>query len=261
MKHIFAIFLSVVSLCLIQAQDVERIMITGSIYVENNERENITVYNKNSKKGTTTNKKGEFKISVALNDIIVFDALQFQEFIITIDERILDSKEVSVQLIEHINRLDEVIVLPYGLVGNLNTDLNAVRTYNVDIDKIYEGIEDLDDYELTTDEYSKIVNDPVLDKNKFYNGVDFVKIFGLFFKKKKKKTKAEKLEETISPLTERYPPEFLKTHFKIPTDLAEAFIDYVENEKYDKALIKKKNEVLLLEHLYLKSQLFLSIRN
>jgi len=244
------------------AQNVERTKISGRVYVPTTEKEGITIYNQNSKNGTTTDENGAFSIDVALNDILEFSALQFKDFVIIIGEKIMVSKQVSVQLVEDVNKLDEVIVLPYDLSGNLNVDAEAVRTYNVEMSDIYKGTEDLEDYQFTVDANSRIENDPIINPNRFDNGVNFVGLFNMLFKKKKSpKTKAEKFEESISPISKRYSAEYLKTHFEIPLDLTEAFIEFVEGKSYDKALLDKKNEVYLLQHLSLQSQLFLATRD
>ena len=262
MKTCIVTFLLLFSCVISSAQDDRRIEISGKIHVSTDDKEGITIYNQNSKKGTVTDENGEFKIEVSENDIIQFGALQFKDFVIVIDKRIMDSKQVSVQLVEDVNKLDEVIVLPYALSGNLNTDAEAVRTYNVEMDDIYKGKEDLEDYQFTVDRSSRIENDPVLDPNRFINGVDLVGIFGMIFKNKNKpRTKAEKFEDQISPISKRYDSDFLLTYFNIPIDLTEGFIDFVEKTSYSKDLLKRKNEVLLLEYLSQQSQLFLATRN
>ncbi len=250
------------SVLLVQAQEVNRVEVQGRINVESDEKEGITVYNQNTNKGTTTDENGVFKIEVAVNDVVGFGALQFQDFTIIISDKIIASKQMSVRLVEDVNKLDEVIVLPYDLSGDLTADLDAVRTYNVDMDEVYKGEEDFDDYDMERDEKSRIEYDPVIDENRFTNGLNFVSLYNSFFKKKNKsKNNNEKFRETISPIEKRYSPEFLNTHFKIPTDLSEAFIDFVEEKDYDRSLLELKNEIQLLEFLNQQSQLFLLKRN
>ena len=245
---------------LIQAQEINRVEINGRISVDTDDKEGITVYNQSSNRGTTTDENGAFKIDVTVNDIVAFGALQFKDFTITIDERIIKSRQVSVRLVEEVSKLDEVIVLPYDLSGNINADLEAVRTYNVDMAEIYKGEEDFDDYKFTADNKTKI-DDPLLDENRFRNGINFINLFGLFVKKKdKSRSKLEQLLEDRSPIAKRYNAEYLSVNFNIPADLADVFISYVEDKKYDKALLEMKNEILLLDYLNQQSHLFLISR-
>ena len=204
------------------------------------DKEGITVYNQSSKQGVTTDENGDFKIEVAEYDVLEFGALQFKDFTIKIDKRIIESRQVSVRLVEDVNKLDEVIVLPYDLSGNLSVDSEAVRTYNVNMSEIYKGEEDFDDYKFSADNKTKI-DDPLLDGNRLRNGLNLVNVFRLFVKKKdKSKSEAEKFKDGISPIEKRYTAKFLKENFKIPTDLAEAFVDFIERQSYDKELLDKK---------------------
>ncbi len=160
-------------------------------------------------------------------------------------------------MVEDVNKLDEVIILPYDLSGNLSVDAEAVRTYNVNMSEIYKGEEDFNDYKFSADNKTKI-DDPLLDGNRFRNGLNLVNVFRLFVKKKEKqKSEAEKFQDRISPIQKRYSTNFLKENFKIPTDLANAFVDFVERKGYDKELLDKKKEVYLLDFLKKQSQLFL----
>ncbi len=77
--------------------------------------ENIHVINKTAQVFTITDKKGAFRINVALNDSLVFSSIQhkLKEVVITSD--VVSNKILLVKLDEQINELDEV------LVGNILT--------------------------------------------------------------------------------------------------------------------------------------------
>ena len=107
------------------SQNIERIELKGTIIVDRNDREGVTVYNSSSEKGTITDADGKFTIQVALNDRIEFSALQFEDFTVIITQEMIDAKEISVFLIEQVNKLDEVLILPHNLTGNLSS-LNKV---------------------------------------------------------------------------------------------------------------------------------------
>lgn len=248
----------------LSAQNTERIAIKGKINVNSEDKEGITVYNNSSKNGTTTDEKGEFVIKVLENDVVEFGSLQFQDFAIVIDERIIKSKQVSVRLVEEVNKLDEVIILPYDLSGNLNVDVDAVRTYNVDMARVFKDETDFEDYRFSADNKTKVENQLMaVNKNKLRNGLNVINIYKAVFPKdnSKKLTKSEKLEAKESPIYKRYNSKFLKENFKIPIELTEAFIFYIESEGYKKSLLKKKNELNLLAHIQKQSQKFLILQN
>ena len=120
MKRTLLLIAFLFSTALIFSQESSRIEVKGKVVVNSNDKEGITVYNASSNKGTITNDKGEFVIMVALNDKIEFAALQFNDFNIAIDEEVITSKQLTVILVEHINKLDEVLIIPYDLSGNLD---------------------------------------------------------------------------------------------------------------------------------------------
>lgn len=243
------------------AQTNERVEINGRINVEVEDKEGITVYNQSSKKGTTTDENGVFRIKVAENDVVAFGALQFKDFTITIDKRIIKSRQVSVRLVEDVNKLDEVIVLPYDLSGNLKVDADAVGTYNVDMAEIFKGEEDFDDYEYSADNKTR-VDDPLLDENRFVNGLNIPGIFrAIFPRKNKSKKKLKELELIEDPIAQKYDPQFLLENFDIPLDLSEAFVDHVKSKGYDESLLISKNEIYLIQFLERESKLFLKSKN
>ncbi len=129
----------------VMAQNSDRIEVSGKIVVDSDDLEGITVFNTSAKKGVITDENGLFKLDVALNDIIEFRALQFQNFTVTIDENIIKSKKMTVFLVEKINKLDEILILPYDLTGNLLVDIESVKTFNPDLDAIYFGLANMND--------------------------------------------------------------------------------------------------------------------
>ena len=123
----------------IYSQDIKRLSVNGKIVVTSADKEGVSVYNTSANKGTVTDENGEFKIDVAINDVVEFGALQFKDFTVVINDKILLSKQMTVILVEEVNKLDEVVLLPFGLTGNLGADLENVRTYNVSLDDVYFG--------------------------------------------------------------------------------------------------------------------------
>ena len=88
----------------VQSQQLNRVMVNGRIVVDSDDIEGVTVFNTLSNKGTITNEKGEFSIKVAVNDVLVFQALQFEEFRVEIDQEIIMSKQLTVFLVEKVNK-------------------------------------------------------------------------------------------------------------------------------------------------------------
>lgn len=87
-----------------------RILISGIIKNDSIPIENVHIINKNSQKGTITNRLGQFKISVTDKDTLMISDIQYSNKIIVINQDILLNKYLEINLLELTNELDEVIV-------------------------------------------------------------------------------------------------------------------------------------------------------
>ena len=263
MKQI-TLLISVLFLSLnLNAQVLNRIDVKGRIIVASGDIEGVTVYNTSSNKGTITNTKGEFSIRVRLNDVVEISALQFQKITLKVDEKILNNKYFTVYLVERVNKLDEVIIMPYDMLsGNMVADVKSVETFNPDMDAIYFGVNDIYAYEFT-DDYKSLVVNTAMTPEHFRFGTDVAKILGSILKPVFKSNKETKQIGRVKykDLTDVYGREFLSHTFKIPEDKIEAFIAYVETNNFDYELLKDDNEIKLIEHLYAQSQQFLKSEN
>ncbi|MBJ7879103.1 carboxypeptidase-like regulatory domain-containing protein [Gelidibacter salicanalis] len=251
-------------LYVVTSQNIKRVEISGKIVVDNNELESITVYNSSAKKGTLTDENGVFNLSVALNDVIEFRALQFQDFTVTIDANIIKTRSMTVFLVEKVNKLDEVIILPYDLTGNLLVDIESVRTFNPDLDAIYFGLANMNEYEFPDDYKSKVVNLAMPGTgNNIQYGFDVIGIVDLFlrpiFKSKENINRKEGMDAGIyTDFTDHYSTKFLVENFNIPEEKVEEFIKYVEDEGVDYSLLNSGKEFQFLEFISQKSKEFLA---
>jgi len=237
MKSFFYLFfVFAIGFAQAQTQDSTRITINGKIIVDSPDLEGITVYNSSSNKGTVTNKKGEFTIKAMLNDKINVSALQFKDFNVAVAQEVIDSKVMNVYLVEEVNKLDEVVILPYDLTGVLEEDVANVNTVNPDMNAIYFGINDISAYEFADDQYSKVENLAAMTPNERIT-----------------------TKEESKSLGDTYKPDYFIINFKIPEDQVEAFIVYVETNNFDTKLLSKGQEMQLIEHLNNQSQQFLKL--
>jgi hypothetical protein len=253
-----------ISFTTIQSQETKRIEVTGRIVVKNPDVGGVTVYNSSSNRGTITDDEGNFRIKVALNDKIEISALQFKDFVVVIDIEILRSKALTVFLIEEVNKLPEIILLPYGLSGDLPTDVANTTTVNPDLDALYFGLDNLDKIDFTADYLSGIRNTAMTD-NTLYYSADAVKIIGMLFKpifnSKNKKNKLLNKNATDKEITKKYSNEYLMERLNIPKTQIVEFVYYVEDSGLDKSLLKNGRELEFLDYLIKRSKEFQSIKN
>src|SRR5690606_27781413 len=124
--------LLIISSSQIFAQNIKRMKISGKIHVpKGDDSEGINVYNVSSQTGTIPNAAGMFEIEVAENDCVEITALQYQSFTVVIDKGIVEQRRMNIFTNPAINQLDEVVIRPYALSGNINVDVKKIPTYSV----------------------------------------------------------------------------------------------------------------------------------
>lgn len=102
------------------------VMLTGKVQSFNNDVSNILVVNLNSKKSTITNTLGLFTLEVKLRDLIRFSAVQYIPKEIRITETILNQNILIIDLKEIVINLNEVMVMPYNLTGEIDLDIKRL---------------------------------------------------------------------------------------------------------------------------------------
>jgi len=256
-KSLFFFMLLAFTIYSAKAQSVERVEVFGKIIVDSPDVEGVTVFNTSSNRGTITDQEGKFSIMVTLNDRLHISALQFKNFEIIITQDIIDSKALTVVLVEEVNKLPEVIVLPYGLTGNLTVDAIRAKTVNPDLDALYFGLDNLDKF-IFTDDYLTGVRNTAMADDRLYYAADAVKIIGLLVKPlfKSKKDKQESELATDRQLIEKYSPEYLMDKLNIPKNQITEFIYFVEDSGIDKSLLEDGKELQFLEFIIKKSKEF-----
>ena len=265
MKNLLLLFVFCISFSAI-SQDVKRENVNGTIIVEGNDIEGITIYNSSSKVGTISDENGEFTIAVALNDLIEFRALEYQNFDVKINEAILESKKMSIYLIEEINKLEDVIITTKGLTGNLKIDIGRVKTFTPKLDAIYFGIKKNNTDEVSDVNSSKIENLGMHSQARpMVNGLNVVNIVDQLliplFRSEVKDKKAAGIPEVPAKSIKYYlGSNFLVDNFDIPEHRVEEFIRYVEDEMFDFDLLNYGHEMEFLELLSRKSESFLNAK-
>ena len=248
------------------AQSVERVEITGMITAPVGEDvEYIQLYNVSSQEGTVTDADGNFKLMVAENDRVLVTALQFQSFTVIIDEGVIEQKKVKIYMNPSVNQLDEVIIRPHDLSGNISVDVNRIATVDVDqgFDSTYENLELKSQF--LPDLQTSIQGNYALDA---YNngqqqlggnvlGLVGLAVAAIFSNNKKVKINSVKQIDSRAygnALRDRFPKHYIAETFNIEEKNVEDFLYYVEDSGMEAKLFKPENELLLLDYMLVKSK-------
>lgn len=263
MKKIFLLLIVFASLTTF-SQDLFRETINGKIIVEGNDVEGIVIFNATTNLGTVSNAKGEFEIKVALNDLIEIKALEYKNFDLRINEYILDSKRLSLFLIEEVNKLEEIIIVSDNkMTGNLNADINIASKFIQKKDVIYFSFNKEDSFKTIETTDNKNPPKVITYENELVDGLNIVNVVDQLliplFRAEVKDKKAAGIPEVPAEYVKYYlGSNFLVENFNIPEHRVEEFIRYVEDDTFDFNLLNYGNEIKFLELVSKKSKEFLA---
>ena len=111
----------------LQAQDTSSKEIAGRVSSADGDVAATHVLNISLQKAAITDIDGFFTITAGLNDTLVFSAVQFQRKELVMTKELLVSKSLYINLEPSLNALDEVVVMPFNLSGELGRDMNRIE--------------------------------------------------------------------------------------------------------------------------------------
>ena len=107
-------------------QSLDEKEIEGKVYSDDGDVAATHVLNTSTQRASITDINGFFKITAKLTDTIVFSAVQYKRKEIVITQSILESTFIRIPLEEVLTELDEVIVMPYNLTGDMTRDIDRI---------------------------------------------------------------------------------------------------------------------------------------
>lgn len=257
MKNIYLILFLIPFLSL--AQITNRVYVEGKVNVPlKDDAANIDVYNKTTEKGTITNEIGEFQIFVAIGDELRFSAVQYEEFTIKINKTIFETKKMTVMLRDSENQLEEVVIRPYDLSGNIMVDAQRVNTTNAidlnqDTKKAINTMEGEYTQDYLTTEQKPIVSDQFIEY-----GLDVANIFRTILKNVSKDKKNKLPQDFDVTVRKMYDDDFFNEYLDIEKKRINEFIFFVQDEGFDNELLKEENQLDFIQFLVRKSSEFKS---
>lgn len=258
MKKIVPFVLVLFAVICAPAQNVtQRVNVRGIIEMpEDEDPQGISIFNLNSNRGTVSNAMGQFNISVALNDSISISSLQFQPFIIVIDQGIVNTRQINIRLNEVVNLLPEVVVRPYDLTGNVLVDINRLPVANlpdslnaVNTQTMYF------ESDAAPNHYSPPRNEALaMSETRLVNGLNFVNLFREFLIS----SKIEQIQRPQSDISldvrALYNDEFFQANFDIELENIPDFINFADQNGLKEEMLKEGNEMDLIEFLLNQSK-------
>ncbi len=241
------------------AQITSRIIIEGKISAPiGDDVEGVVVYNRSTNKGTITNKDGVFRISAGVNDRIEVVAMQYQHFVVLIDKGVVDSKRLNIFLNESVNQLEEVVVTPYDLLGNVAVDVKKIGYSQSGIAEVAKQtsvkINDTD-YDFRPDELT-VPENKVFLEDRMINGLNFVNLFKLVYDQTEKSKKKKQSIDIDVKVRNMYNDQFFKDYLALDMDQINDFIFFAEDNGLNNTYFETGKELDLLQFLVYQSKLY-----
>ncbi|ESU29426.1 hypothetical protein FLJC2902T_08280 [Flavobacterium limnosediminis JC2902] len=257
MKTKVLLFLLLFSIT-VNAQHTNRVLLRGTVVSDSVDVDNIIIKNTTSNKITVTDVKGNFSLFVKERDTLVFSSISFESSILIISKLHLEDKTVKIRLAVKINALEELVVRPYALTGNLETDSKSIKAEVVSLDtrKV--------DFSNPLPKYNKVDNSLAQitpGSGNSFQGIDFVAVGKMakeaIFKPKPKKEHIEYVSEKIfsDAVKEKFDPQFFTETLHVKPEEVDLFLAYCdETPSENRALLNPKKEFELIEYLLKKSE-------
>jgi len=231
----------------------------GRVFSKDGDVAGTHVMNISTQRGTITKANGYFSIPVGINDTLVFSAVQFKRKVVIINLELLKSKSVNIFLEEGEIKLDEVLVMPYNLTGDLTKDLDGLgigsQVSATSLKLPYADVKPPTQSERklysarTWDAYFYILAagtrlDPLIN---YFSGRT---------KMLNQLVAREAANKTIQRTRNFYADSLFANGLGIPKDSIDDFIYYCETDSSFKTLIATRDRLRIWEYLRKKSAIY-----
>jgi hypothetical protein len=268
MKAILFVILSLFANFLF-AQGIERKVLRGIVVVDSFDVEAVTVRNISSNLNAKTDIDGKFSIRARATDTLFFESQSFISQRYILSQKDFWKEELEIRLHVKITELDELIITPYTLSGNLTEDTKRIQVYGdgfalIDAKKImhYE-----DDVRMGAPINTAMPN-VFAPTGVNLLGIVVVGLVNLVGVKANPKKNSERVfeERRIKSLQsksysdhlfERFSHSFFVETLKIKNEDIPLFMGFSELNVYDLSpLLKPENELKLIDYLIQKAAEF-----
>jgi hypothetical protein len=232
--------------------------------------ENITVRNISSNVGSKTDIDGNFSIRARATDTLFFESPSFisQKYILT--QKDFWKEELEIRLHVKITELDELVITPYTLSGNLIEDTKRIQVYGdgfavIDAKKIMHYEDDVRSGAPINSALPSVFAPNGSNFNVLALGAGLVSLFikPSFSKSHSKRVYEERRIKALQSksysdhLFERFSHNFFVETLKIKNEDIPMFMSFSELNVYELSpLLKPENELKLIEYLIKKASEF-----
>lgn len=200
-----------------------------------------------------SDKAGNFKIAVSINDVLLISSVQFQRKELKITEKILNSEIFKLKLLPALTELEQVKL--HDLTGNLETDIASIEVWEMPIIKVPPV-----GYIPSNGTPNAAFN---ASQTRAPAGGNILGLVGLitgnsnFGSLSKAADNRPTEREKINKLRSRFDDYFFTNHLKLESSHIMTFLTYVFENGLRESLLKEENALQLVVFLEKRSRDYL----
>jgi hypothetical protein len=252
--YILLVLLPFMALC----QNVPRQVLRGQIIADSLEVEGISVKNISTNIGAVSDNLGNFALYARPADTLLFSSISYRPARLILTKEDLELDKIIVQLDVNVIVMDELVIAPNRLSGDLNSDSKKTKIKKLLPD--YDAEKLLDPNSLRNYKYSYI-NTAMPQTESSLQGINIIKLGKLLFKSKKSKPAPVKDSSNSLPFAvvvkERFTYHFFTETLKIPHEEIGLFIAFCDQGAETNKLLDVHKEFELTEYLVTKGKEYL----
>lgn len=210
-----------------------------------------TIQNISTNRATITDFDGFFQIVANLNDTLIFSAVQFKKKQIIISREILQQRLLKVTMEDGLTELDEVVVTPYSLTGDITKDILIVKTDEV-VTASTLGLPNAYALPITKSErelYAATAN-PFMSFDPLINAITGRT------KMLKKRVARNKLYSRTERVKEFYADSLFRTELKIPETKIDDLLYFCEVDANFQSIVDTHDHLKIWEFIRKKSLVY-----
>lgn len=237
------------------AQQLSRKVLQGQIIADSISVEGITITNKTTSRYSVSDNEGNFALYAREKDTLVFSSMNYTSRMLVLTGSDFKLKVMIIKLESHITELDEVIIDPNSLTGDLEKDNENIKVTQLkpDINK-----KDALAQEFEADGQTSVKNISMRGPGHIEtlyqpDLIKIVKLFGLFKGEKDKKIAFTSTKIFPEAVREKLSEEFFRTTLKLKNDEIGLFLAFCENDPKATDLLYANKEFELIDFLIAKN--------
>lgn len=242
------------------AQQLPREILHGQIIADSISVEGITITNKTTNRYAVSDNEGNFSLYAREKDTLVFSSMNYSSKSVVLNSSDFKMKVLRIKLESHITELDEVVIDPNSLTGDLDKDSKNIKVTQI---KPEINMKDAVAQQFEADGQTSVTNTAIRGPGQIEtlyqpDLIKIVKMFGLF-KGKKEDKKVAFTSTKIFPeaVQDKLPESFFLDTLKLKKDQIGLFLAYCESDPRAQGLLYANKEFELVDFLISKKPEYL----